>query len=81
MWDILSRFRKGKPSVEVTPSIEQISGCAKRCLGNNEGDILLNHLIEEFGLDAQKGCLSPEESVYVDGKQDALKYILVLLLD
>ena len=80
-WDILSRFRKGEPSEVREPTMEEISNCAKRCLGNSEGTILLEHLIEEFEMDSQKGCLSPEESVYVDGKQDALKYLLVLLLD
>jgi hypothetical protein len=61
--------------------MEEISNCAKRCLENSEGRILLKHLIDEFELDAQKGFLSPEESIYVDGKHDALKYLLALLLD
>ncbi len=81
MWDILARFRKGEPSEVKIITSEDASKCAKRCLGNNEGTILLQHLIDEFELDAQKGCLSPEESVYIDGKQDALKYLLALLLD
>jgi len=80
-WDILSRFNSGEPSEQVVPSMEDIQNCAKRCLGNSEGTILLKHLIDEFELDAQKGCLSSDEAMYSDGKQDALKYLLALMLD
>lgn len=75
----LDRVKNGVGSEEEIITIERVSECAKRCLNSSEGQILMQHLIDEFELDSQKGCLSPDESVYVDGKQDALKYILILL--
>ena len=79
MSNALDRVKNGVGSEEEVIAIERVCECAKRCLNSSEGQILVQHLVDEFELDSQKGCLPSGESVYVDGKQDALKYILILL--
>lgn len=80
---ILDRFRKSDSEygIPANATNEQISGWAKRCLNTPEGDLLLRHLVIVFGLDEQVGYISGEESSYINGKQDGLKYILSLIIE
>jgi len=43
---------------------------------SGSGEIILRHLLEVSEIDIQKGCVSEREAVYLDGKQDMVKYIL-----
>jgi len=58
---------------------DKIRAHARLCLDNPDGEIVLNHLIDVFEVDHQVGLKSGEESVYINGKQDGLKYILALI--
>ena len=79
MKKILERFRKPVPS--DPPEFKKVAAAAHRCLNNSEGEFLMEHLIEFFGVDEPSGCLPSDESNYKNGTQDVVKYILGLLTD
>jgi hypothetical protein len=58
---------------------KKVVGSAKFCFGSAEGEIFLKHLIKEFDLDGQTGCLPRDEANYKSGQQDTVKYILSLI--
>jgi hypothetical protein len=57
---------------------KRLVGSAVRVFGSAEGEFLMKHLIEEYGLDAQVGVKSLEEGNYIAGQQDVVRYILSL---
>ena len=60
---------------------EKICACARYCFNSPEGTTLLEHLSDVFGVDEQVGLVSGDEAIYINGKQDALKYIFALLIE
>ena len=58
---------------------KKLVGCAKACLMTAEGEFLVKHLIEEFGLDDSRSEENLEVANYRNGEQDAIKYILGLI--
>jgi len=76
MIGIFDRFKKGR---SAKADIEKVMGCARYCFNSPEGRILIEHLVEVFEVDDQVGYVSGDEAIYINGKQDGLKYILALL--
>ena len=72
------RWKKWKESKEEIEEGKLIS-CARYCFDSPEGRYLLSHLIDVCELDHQTGLVSGDESIYINGKQDMMKYILALL--
>lgn len=80
MKNFLERFRMPLSAFKRN-DMDVVVGAAKRCLNTAEGEILLKHLINEYKLDEPMGCLDDNESSYVNGTQDVVKYILSLTND
>ena len=74
------RFTTPFSSVRVKDEdILKVSGYCRRIFSTSEGEIVMKHLINEFELDGQTGCLSQDEANYRAGQQDVIKYILSLI--
>lgn len=61
--------------------MDKVIGAAKRCLNTSEGEILLKHLISEYGLDEQTGCVDEQTLTYETACHDVIKYIISLTND
>lgn len=69
----LSAFKRNNMDVVI--------GNAKRCLNTPEGEVLLKHLISEYGLDDPIGCLEDNDLTYKTACQDVVKHIISLTND
>ena len=79
MKGVFARFKK---QARVEPvKYKDICASAQRCLNNKEGELLIDHLVDFFGLDEPSGCMSSGEANYRNGTQDVVKYILGLVTD
>ena len=78
--DRLFRFKSKPELVENSVELsERIDGIARSVLCNSSGEVLIKHLIKVSEIDAQVGCRSGDEAIYINGKQDMMKYILNLI--
>ena len=59
--------------------IMRIIVAAKRCLDTPEGEILLDHLIDLYGIDEPSGQLDHDECLYKNARRDVIIYILSLI--
>ena len=71
---IFDRFRNPIRSVDE----EKILDAAHSIFRTPSGEMVLEHLIEHFGLDDPAGSLSVEEANYRHACHDVIKYILAL---
>lgn len=73
--DILNRF---KQKLRDERDIDKIIDSACVVFDSDNGEIVLAHLVEHFGLDDPAGSLEASVAAYRNGTQDAIKYILAL---
>jgi hypothetical protein len=76
----LRRFRAPLKRLE-SEDMDVVIGAAKRCLNTTDGEILMIHLIDKFGLDDQSGVLPSDDANYQNGTKDVMRYILALTND
>ena len=74
IWRCINR-RVG-PVLNTDKTEEDIDKHFRQVFTSGSGEIILRHLLEVSELDIQKGCVSEREALYLDGKQDMVKYIL-----
>ena len=72
---IMKRLKR-QPSKDL--AIDKVVANARYCLNSPEGQKLLEHLIEESGIDCQVGFAGGEEAIYINGKQDMMKYLSLI---
>ena len=74
MKKILERFRRPVANHDE----DKVVDAAHTIFNTPSGEMVLDHLIEHYGLDDPTGSLPVEESNYRNACQDVVKYILAL---
>lgn len=86
-WTTLWRFRK--PLEFFVPQLRdkfnevehnrKVESAFKVLFNSTQGEIVLRHLVKEYGLDAQIGNIPSEDVAYISAQQDVIKHILSLV--
>lgn len=85
-WKTMWRFAKPlsffvpqlRESFDEAKYNKQVESAYKAVFHSPQGEIVLRHLISEYGLDAQMGNLPERDVAYNSAQQDVVKAILSL---
>lgn len=86
-WSTLWRFRKPleffvphlRDKFNETEHNQKVESAFKALFNSTQGEIVLRHLVKEYGMDAQIGNIPTDEVSYISAQQDVIKYILSIV--